>query len=345
VIHIFKTATFAAILGSFGAAALMSPVLAADPSWMDKDLLAKAKKEGSLVVYASMNEKEGSNVYGLFQKVTGIKVEYVRSSDNGLMARITVEKRARKNGWDILQTTALHRLPKSWLAQIDPPLAKDIPKEAKDPGRRWFGLYSNYNAPAYNTKLVKKSDLPRTYEDLIKKKEWAGKIAIDYSDEEWMYALCKHYGDKKCHEIVEGIVKNLKPVVTKGHLAMARQVGAGEYPVALNNYVNLTMNVKMRGAPTDYWVLEPVAVFYGQVGVNSEAPHPNAARLVANFLLSREGQQKMTEGGRIPTRADVDTNPPGVLEQIKGKAIVSTVISGTVQKKWTKEFKKYFSRQ
>ena len=72
---------------------------------------------------------------------------------------------------------------------------------------------------------------------------------------------------------------------------MARATGAGEYWVSLNNYVNLSMNVRLAGGPIDVWPLDPVTLFFGQVGVNAKAPHPNAARLAANFMLSQECQQ------------------------------------------------------
>jgi ABC-type Fe3+ transport system substrate-binding protein len=292
-----------------------------------------------------MNEKEGATVFGAFEKATGIKVEYVRSSDTGLLGRITVEKRARKEGWDILQTTALHRLPQQWLAQIDPPEAKAIPDFAKDPGKRWVGIYANYNSPAYNTNLVKPSDLPKSYEEMATKTQWAGKTVIDGTDEEWLYALCKHFGEPKCIDIATALAKNLRPAVVEGHLALGRQVGAGEYAVTINNYVNLTVNVKMRGGATDFWYLEPVTVFYGQVGVNSGAPNPNAARLVANFLASEDGQKVLTKGGRIPTRPGVETNPKGVLDGMKGKVVIPAVISGEEEDRWSKRFKEIFSRR
>jgi len=58
-----------------------------------------------------------------------------------------------------------------------PALAKDIPAIAKDPENRWYGVYTNYNAPAYNTNLVKKTDRPKTYEDFLKHPEWKGRVA------------------------------------------------------------------------------------------------------------------------------------------------------------------------
>ena len=80
-----------------------------------------------------------------------------------------------------------------------------------------------------------------------------------------------------------------------GHLNLARSVGAGEYWVALNNYVPLTINVKLAGGPTDFWALDPVALAFGSIGINTQAPHPKTALLAANFMLSREGQTFLTK--------------------------------------------------
>jgi iron(III) transport system substrate-binding protein len=318
---------------------------AADPSWLDKGLLAKAKagNETSLTVYSSTNEREGLPLWKKFTDATGIKVEYVRASDVQLMARITVEKRAGKESWDVIQTTSLKKMPQQWLAQLSLPLATEIPAEARDAERRWFGVYANYNTPAYNTRLVKKEDLPKTYADFAKHPEWAGKVAIDFSDEEWLYAMYRHYGEKQGEALVKSIVNTLKPKLTRGHLAMGRAVAAGDWAVALNNYTNLTMNVMLRGGATDWWVLEPVAVFYGQVGANAKSPSPNAATLGANYLISKEGQTQLASNGRIPVRDDVETNPPGVLAKFKGKKVIPTLLDPKEAKAWSQKFKNVMS--
>ncbi len=336
----FKTLAAAGIVTLFAGSAL-----AADPSWLDKDILAKAKanKETKIVVYASMNEREGQPLFKIFTDATGIEVEYVRASDVKLMARIGVEKRAGKEAWDVMQTTSLKKMPQEWLAKINPPLLNGIPAEARDPNGRWIGVYANYNSPAYNTKLVKKEDLPKSYEDFLKHPEWAGKVAIDGSDEEWLAAMYKHYGKEKGEKLVRDIVKVLKVRQTDGHLAMARSVGAGEYAIALNNYTNLTVNVKMRGGATDYWVMDPVAVFYGQVGVNAKANAPNAALLATNFLISREGQVAMTKGGRIPVLPGVPSNPPDVLEAFKGKKVYPILFDPKESQAWTKSYRRIIS--
>jgi iron(III) transport system substrate-binding protein len=337
----------AAMVGAVGIAAAMAPqgVLAADPSWMDKGLLAKAKKEGGkLVVYGSMNEREALPLWKIFDKATGLNTVYVRASDVKLMARITVEMRAGKPGWDILQTTAVHKLPPKWVAQYVPPLAKEIPDIAKAKDKRWYGVYANYNSPAFNTSKVKKSELPKTYEDFLKRPQWKGRVAIDYGDNEWLKAVVLHYGAKKGEKLMRDIKKKLGVKVTRGHGALARNTASGEHMISLNNYVNLTIRTKLKGNPIDWWVMDPVAVFYGQVGISSSAKNPSAARLGANYLISREGQTQLAKSGRIPTRTDVTPNPPDVLKIIGTKKVIPVIMSGKEDRKWDKKFKKIFGK-
>ena len=92
----------------------------------------------------------------------------MRTSDTGVMGRIAVEFRAKQYVWDVVMTTPVNRLPDAVLAQFDPPEAKNLIPQARDPNRRWYGVYANYNSPAYNTKFVKKEQLPKTYEDFVK---------------------------------------------------------------------------------------------------------------------------------------------------------------------------------
>jgi iron(III) transport system substrate-binding protein len=236
----------------------------------------------------------------------------------------------------------VNRLPKDLLLQFDPPQAVGLIAQARDPERRWYGVYANYNTPAYNTILVRKSELPRSYEEFLERKPWAGKIALDDTDDEWLSAIMRHYGEARGTTLLKNIVATLKPVMVDGHLALARSVGAGEYWLALNNYASLTVNVQLSGAPIDFWALDPVALFFGSVGISAQAPHPKAALLAANFILSREAEQFLTRRGRMPTRPDVAVNPPHVADMLKGRTIIATIFAGDEQKKWQGLFKDIF---
>jgi iron(III) transport system substrate-binding protein len=312
------------------------------PSWMMPDVAAAARSEGSLTVYSSMNEQEGLPLWKMFEDAAGVKVNYVRSSDSIILSRIAIETRARQRSWDLAVTTTVNRLPNDALLQFDPPQAQGLIPQARDPNRRWYGVYANYNMPAYNTNLVKSSELPRSYEEFLDRKEWAGKIALDDTDDEWLSAMIAHYGEERGRKLLKDIASVLKPVMVDGHLALARSVGAGEYWLALNNYASLTVNVQLSGAPIDFWALDPVALFFGSVGVSSQAPHPKAALLGANFLLSREAEQFLTKRGRMPTRPDVPVNPPHMNDVLKGRKIIATIFAGEEQKKWQGLFKDIF---
>jgi iron(III) transport system substrate-binding protein len=313
-------------------------------SWLVPDLANAAKAEGALTVYGSMNEQEALPLWQLFEDASGVKVSYVRSSDTQIMAKVAIENRTGQHIWDVAFTTTVPQLPQAYLAPFDPPEAKSLMAQARDPNRRWYGGYANYNAPGYNTNFVKPADLPKTYEDFAAHKEWAGKVAIDDTDDEWLAAIFATYGDERGRALVKSIVAALDPVITDGHLALARSVGAGEYWLALNNFLPLTLNVKMAGAPTDFWLIEPVPLIFGAVGVNTLAPHPNAAKLAGNFVLSQEAETFMTKKGRLPTRPDVATNPPEVGEMLKRAKIMPVVFNADDQKKWQKTFTEVFGR-
>jgi iron(III) transport system substrate-binding protein len=310
--------------------------------WIDPTLLAAAKAEGSLVVYSSTNEQEGLPLFKMFTDATGIKVDYVRGSDAILMSRMAIEFRADQRSYDIAHTSTVNKMPPAMLAAYEPPEASNISPDARDPGKRWYGVYANYNSPAYNTAKVKASELPGSYEEFAERKDWAGKVAIDGTDNEWLRAVLQHYGEQKGIELVKRMVVTLKPVVTDGHLALARATGAGEYWISLNNYVNLSMNVKLGGNPIDVWALDPVTLFFGQVGVNAKAPHPNAARLAANFMLSQECQQFLARFGRLPTRKDVASNPPGTVEMLTARKVVTVLMSPDEERKWQRQFDQLF---
>lgn len=313
------------------------------PSWLAADLAANARAEagasgGRVIVYSSVNEQEALPVWKEFEAASGVAIDYVRASDTALIGRIVLEARSQQKSWDILVTTAVGRLPQDLLVPFEPPLAAVYPADAIGPAKRWYGVYANISVPSYNTKAVKPEDLPKTWAEFVERPQWAGRVAIDVSDGQWLGGMARHYGDAAAVKLVGDIAKALRPSIVDGHLALARQVGLGEYSVALSNYLNLTNNVRMAGGPTEYWVLDPVVVVHGAVGINARAPHPAAALLAANFLLSREGQQKLTHVGRIPVRQDVTPNPPDVFTRLAGHQLVPVAFTPENEKTWQRSF-------
>src|SRR5260370_36014779 len=165
------TGSLAGLLGLLIATA-GSPARAQDaPSWLVPDLAVAAGAEGALTVYSSMNEQEGLPLWKMFEDAAGVKVNYVRSSDSIILSRIAIESRGRQRSWDLAVTTTVNRLPNEALLQFDPPQPRCLIAPARDPNRRCDGAYANYNTPAYNTNLVKPSQLPKSYEEFLDRKE------------------------------------------------------------------------------------------------------------------------------------------------------------------------------
>jgi iron(III) transport system substrate-binding protein len=323
-LHRFVQAALIAVSLSLAAASAQAQSAQSHP-WLDSALLAAAKAEGTLTVYSSTNEQEGLPLFKIFEQATGIKFDYIRGNDASLLSRVAIETRAGQPSFDIIHISNAHKMPPQMLAQVDLTEAKNLFPQARDPNRRWYGVYTVYNAPAYNTEKIKASDLPKSFEEFAQHKEWAGRVALDGTDIEWLKSILQFHGEQKGTALIKEIVANLKPVLTDGRLAMARSVAAGEYLFSLNNFVNLTLNVKLAGGPIDIFPLDPVALFHAQVAVNAKAPHPNAARLAANFMLSQECQVFYTKFGRLPTRGDVPTNPPGIVDMVTQKKVVATL--------------------
>jgi iron(III) transport system substrate-binding protein len=306
------------------AGSAMAQEAKAPPSWIVPDLLAAAKAEGSVSVYSSINEAEALPLWKEFEEATGIKVNYIRGNDAALTSKVMIEARTR--------------VPVAMRAQIDPPEAKSLPSEARDPDRRWFGVYANYNAPAYNTSLVKLTKAPKDFEEFLTHKEWIGHVGIDAMEFPWYRAVMMQYGEEKGGKLMKTFFEEFKPTPVDGHLALARAIGAGEYWVTPNNYVNLTNNVRSSGAPTDYWGQDPLTVILGSIAVNAKAPHPKAAALAANYLLSKEGQRAVSRQGRLPVRTDVQPVPPDAITKLGPLKIIALDFSPEEEKLWQKRY-------
>jgi iron(III) transport system substrate-binding protein len=328
----------ACALAAFAAFAPPASAQTAQPSWIMPDILAAAKAEGSVTVYSSVNEQEALPIWKEFQDATGIKVDYIRNNDAALTSRILIEARTGQQSWDALITTNVTRLPPQYRDAFDPPQAAGIMAQARDPQKRWYGVYANYNAPSYNTNLVKLDKPPKDFEEFLTHKEWIGHVGIDALEFPWMRAVYEYYGEAKGERLMKQLFAEFKAAPVDGHLALARAIGAGEYWVTPTNYINLTNNVKSTGAPTDYWGGEPLAVILGQVALNPKAPHPKAALLAANFLLSKEGQTAVARRGRLPTRPGVPTNPPDALKKLGDAKVVTLQFTPEQEKLWQKRY-------
>jgi iron(III) transport system substrate-binding protein len=275
----------------------------------DARLLEKAKQEGTVVLYTSLAPTESKPLAEAFEKKYGIKVELWRALSDKVVQRVVTEAQGKRFSVDVVETNgpememlARERL----LAEFHSPYIADLPTAAIPRHRTWFPDRMNYFVVGFNTAKVQRSEIPATYEGFLDPK-WKGRIGIEATDAEWMATLIKTWGNDKGMDFFRKLAA-MKPDVRKGHVLLAELVAAGEVPVGLTMYNSNIESLKRKGAPIDFVPVEPVAARPQGIGLARNAPHPHAALLFADFVLSPEGQRLFESMGRVPASTKVKSH-------------------------------------
>ena len=275
----------------------------------DARLLAEARKEGVVAMYTSLNTKDSVPISEAFEKKTGVKVQLWRSSSEKVLQRAVTEARAGRFSCDVIETNgpemeAAYR--EKLLELFHSPHFRDLPPAAFPAHRHYVATRFNFFTIGYNTNLVKPQDVPNSYEDLVHPK-WSGRVGIEGSDVDWFGAIVKAMGEEKGLAMFRKLADN-KPQIRTGHTLMAELVASGEIPLAATLYNHNVERLVVKGAPVKWKPLQPTFGRPNAIGVCRRAPHPHAAMLFTDFMLSKEGQTLLKERNRVPASLSVDTH-------------------------------------
>jgi iron(III) transport system substrate-binding protein len=279
------------------------------PDRMEK-LAAAAKREGEVTIYTSTPVEDIKVMTDAFERKFGIRTNVWRASSEKVLQRGTTEARAGRFDVDVFETNGpeLEVLAREkLLAPVETPAARDLVPEAVLPHRQWIGTRLVIFAFAYNTSLVKKSELPTTYEGFTDPR-WKGRLGIEAEDADWFATVSGLLGEANAERMFREIVATNGVSIRKGHTLLANLVASGEVPLALTVYNYKAEQLKNKGAPVDWFVLPPAIARVNGVGIATKAPHPNAALLFYEFALSLEGQKLLLSRDFVPTNRNVDTN-------------------------------------
>jgi len=275
----------------------------------DQKLLEGARKEGTVTVYTSLNTKDSIPITEAFEKKYGIKTSLWRASSEKVLNRAIAESRAGRHAADVYETNgpeleAMYR--EKLLTEFYSPVFKDIPAVAFPAHRNYVADRFNFFVIGYNTNLVKPNEVPNTYEDLLHPR-WVGRMGIEAGDSDWFAAIVKKLGEKEGLAYFRKLADQ-KPIVRNGHTLLAELVAAGEVPMALSVYNQNIERLMQRGAPVKWKAMPPTFGRPNGIAVSRTAPHPHAALLFAEFMLSREGQELIKSRNRVPSSAAVDSS-------------------------------------
>ena len=163
----------------------------------------------------------------------------------------------------------------------------------RDPDGGWVGTFSIYWCLAYNTRLVKKKDLPKKWEDLLTNPIWKnGNLALGNRPNLFASNLWLDKGEKWTKDYMTRLFTELKPQLRKeGMNALPQLAAAGEFYGVIPSHYKSPYNLVKDGAPLGFSCPEPVpAAVGGSAIILKGAPNINAAKVFLNWLLSKEGQ-------------------------------------------------------
>ncbi|TMH16164.1 MAG: extracellular solute-binding protein [Betaproteobacteria bacterium] len=328
-ISVFAACVLAA--GSAGAQGLFDY---SGPDRMAK-ITAAAKKEGTLTMYTTFAEKDQPTLIRPFEAKYGVKVNIWRAGTDKVLQRTLAEAAAKKYDVDLIhfgspEMEALSR--EKILQAVNSPVHKDLQPGSVPAHREWAATLLSVWVQVYNTQLIKKGDLPKTYRDLLDPK-WKGKLGIEAKNQDWFASVVDVMGGgEKGLKFFRDLVARNGISARTGHTLLNNMVIAGEVPLALTVYNYMPEQAKRKGAPIDWFALEPAVARSNAVGVARRAPHPNAALLFYEYMLG-EGQQYLVKMDYVPS----NTRAPSPLRNVK---ILQTdpIRSLDETDKWTKLF-------
>jgi iron(III) transport system substrate-binding protein len=278
------------------------------------NVAAAAKKEGTLTLYTTIAEKDLPILVKPFETKYGVKVVVWRAGTDKVLQRTIAEAAAKRDDVDVIHfgTPEMEALSREKVLQaIDSPVHKDLQPGSVPPHREWAATLLSVWVQVYNTRLIKKETLPKSYKDLLDPK-WKGKLGIEAKDQDWFASVVDVMGGGEAGlKFFRDMVATNGVSVRLGHTLLNNMVISGEVPLALTVYNYMPEQAKKKGAPVDWFALEPAIARSNAVGVARRAPHPNAARLFYEYLLG-EGQQYFVSMDYVPTNTKVPSPLKGV---------------------------------
>lgn len=271
---------------------------------------AAAKKEGTVQVYTV-----GTQTDPLFKRFgelyPDIRVQVLRAPSTQLVRRAYEEARAERHVADVFGASvgAMQQLRTYGLFQpLASPESRMFKQEAVERDRNWVVDYNSYLNFSYSPKHAPEAADIKTYDDLLDPR-WKGKMTVSgwtSTTAYWVGAVILAKGE----DFLRKLAQQQFTTYEMSPRAVANLIISGEAPISpvvFNSHVN---NSKSKGASIEWKALGPTYSNAGGVGISKKAPHPHAAMLLVDFMLSREAQTMRQGLGYNTPRNDL-RNPDG----------------------------------
>lgn len=288
------------------------------PSAITPELIAAAKKEGKVAFYTAMDLQFAQRLGKAFEaKYPGIAARVERSGAERVFQRIGQEYSANIHAIDVVNTADQSHCivwkKNGWLAPYLPQeVAQYYDKRYYDSDGLHVTTRILISPIAYNTKLVKKEEAPKSFKDLLDPK-WAGKLvkahpAYSGTIMNSTYETARELGWGYFEKLAKQRVMQVQSATDT-----PKKISLGERAVMVDGAGYLVIRYKEQGQPVDIvYPEEGTPLATGPSAVFKAAPNPNAARLFQNWMHSREAQQMLVDWARQYSPHSQTVEKPGV---------------------------------
>src|ERR1700688_840148 len=260
------------------------------------------RREGALMLYAT-----GTQIQPLLdrfmQKYPFIKVAMPRASSIDVTRKVIEEYGAGLYQVDAYELSSYGLVVPRELGLLQPftsPELADYEATAIEPGHNWVSVRESYLGIGYNTQKISAQDAPKSYQDLLAP-QWKGKMAISGSlstSANWVGGMAISLGVDFVKKLGQ---QDIRIYELTGR-ALANLTISGEVPLSPTIYNSHVEASRAQGAPIAWKVPGPVPVTDTPAALGLKAPHPHAAMLLIDFLMSKEGQAIYGDLGYVPSR-------------------------------------------
>jgi ABC-type Fe3+ transport system substrate-binding protein len=285
----------------------------------DQALIDAAKKEGQVTWYTTLTlDQLGRPLADAFEKKYGIKVNVTRADSAEVALRLHNEAQAGKVQADVFDgSTGTASLKKEgvvlkWL----PDAAKKFPKELVDADGYWIAHRLIVLTTGYNTELVPKANVPNSWDDLLDP-QWRGKMVwgsnVSSSAAPGFIGLVlAERGEAQGMDYLRRLAKQNITGLKMAARSVLDQVIAGEYAIALQIFDDNVVISRRQGAPVDWVAMNPALAVLSVISVTQNGPHPNAGKLLEDFVVGPEGQTIARDNDYLPVDPAIAPRDPYV---------------------------------
>jgi iron(III) transport system substrate-binding protein len=306
-------------------------------------LAERAKAEKEVTFYSSLQASDSEPFTRAFNKrYPFIKVNTYRISGQKQVIRIQTEMNAGQHMVDVTNGSSAQAYAIKKIGALDPyqtPQREFFSTLHKDKEGYFTPTFINPVVLGYNTKLVKRSEAPRSYQDLLDPR-WKGQLILDTEEFPWFAVLIKHLGKDKGLEYMKRLARQ-DILMARGRTAQVQLIIAGERSVGIALNSSSVVDFKAQGAPIDWTILDPYYAKPNMIMLARHAPHPHAAALLIDWTLSEEGQSILTSFGYVVARRGVKQSVPALLE--KDSILADPDFIGPVLDETSREFRRIFT--